>query len=156
MGERAFRIGEAARRAGVSTDTLRHYERVGVLPKATRTDAGYRQYPEATIDRVRFVRNALRFGFSLKQIAKFLRARDSGGAPCQDVRRAAAQMASEMDRQIDELLAARAEIRALLADWDRRLSLTPAGAPARLLTTLDAASPSVLRPGQPRLNRRRA
>jgi DNA-binding transcriptional MerR regulator len=155
MSDRILRIGQAAEEAGISRDTLRHYERVGVLPKAARTTGGYRQYPQSTVRRIRFVRNALRFGFSLKQIAQFLRARDSGGAPCREVRHTAAQMASEMDKQIDEMIAARAAIRQMLAEWDQRLAMTPVGRPARLLDALTSQSPSAAPLNRPRLNQRR-
>jgi MerR family copper efflux transcriptional regulator len=154
VGERILRIGQVAAQAGISRDTLRHYERIGVLPKAARTSGGYRQYTASTVQRIRFVRNALRFGFSLKRIGQFLRARDAGRAPCRDVREEAALMASEMDRQIDEMIAARAAIREMLADWAERLATTPAGRPARLLDTLTARSPSAAPLGRPRLNRR--
>ena len=131
-----FSIGEAAARAGVSPDTLRYYERRGALPKAARTSTGYRVYSEEAVARVRFVRNALRFGFSLKQIARFVQSRDAGHPPCRDVRAAAERILGEMDRQIEELQAARADVRDALVDWDRRLAGTPDGAPARLLETL--------------------
>jgi len=155
VSDRTFRIGQVAAQAGISRDTLRHYERIGVLPKAARTAGGYRQYSASTVQRIRFVRNALRFGFSLKQIGEFLHARESGRAPCQEVREAAALMASEMDRQIDEMVAARAAIRDMLADWGDRLAMTPAGSPARLLDTLTAGSPSAAPLNRPHLNRRR-
>lgn len=154
MSDRALRIGDAARQAGISRDTLRYYERVGVLPKAARTANGYRLYPAATVERIRFVRNALRFGFSLNQIAQFLRARDGGHAPCTDVRHAAARLLSEMDRQIDEMREAREAIRGTLRDWDRRLAATTAGRPARLLDGLSARSPSAVPLDHRRLNRR--
>ena len=150
----AIRIGEAAERAGISPDTLRYYERVGVLPQPARTDAGYRQYSEAILDRIQFVRNALRFGFSLKQIASFLRAREAGRPPCESVREAAHRLLAEMDRQIAEMTDARTAIREMLIEWDRRLARTPAGSPARLLDTLTAASPSAHPTSRSRLNRR--
>jgi DNA-binding transcriptional MerR regulator len=131
----AFRIGEAARRAGVSADTLRYYERVGVLPTTRRTTAGYRVYSDASVERIRFVRNAVRFGFSLKQIAAFLRARESGQPPCREVRAAAGRLLDEMDRQIASMTDARAAIRATLEQWDARLAATRPGAAARLLDT---------------------
>src|ERR1700736_6233697 len=133
-----LRIGQIAAEAGISRDTLRHYERIGVLPNVGRTAGGYREYSASTVQRIRFVRNALRFGFSLKQIALFLRARDAGRAPCREVRQEASLMASEMDRQIDEMVAARAAINEMLYDWDPRLATTPSGSPARLLDTLTA------------------
>jgi len=135
-----FRIGEAAAHAGVSPDTLRYYERRGALPRAVRTSSGYRVYSAEAVARVRFVRNALRFGFSLKQIARFVQSRDAGHPPCREVRAAAERILSEMDRQIEELQAARADVRDALADWDRRLSRTPDGAPARLLETLPSSA----------------
>jgi DNA-binding transcriptional MerR regulator len=155
MNDRPLPIGQAAEQAGTSRDTLRYYERMGVLPKAARTAGGYRQYSASTIQRVRFVRNALRFGFSLKQIGQFLRARDSGRAPCREVRHAAAQMASEMDRQIQEMVAARAAIHEMLEEWDQRLAMAPTGSPARLLDTLTQRSPSTAPLSHVRLNRRR-
>lgn len=135
-----FHIGEAAAHAGVSPDTLRYYERRGALPKPARTTAGYRVYSEEAVARVQFVRSALRFGFSLKQIARFVQSRDAGHPPCREVRAAAERILTEMDRQIDELQAARATVREALVDWDRRLAGTPHGAPARLLETLPSAA----------------
>lgn len=131
-----MRIGEAAARAGTSRDTLRYYEREGLIPKAPRTSGGYRDYSEALVDRVRMVRNALRFGFSIKQVTAFLRARDDGKPPCLQVRAAAAQLRTAMDKQIEDLTAARAAIDRALADWDDRLAKTATGRPARLLEAL--------------------
>ena len=64
---RYLRSGELAKLTGVSTDTLRHYERLGVLPRPARTAAGYRQYAPAAVDRVRTVRGAIAVGFSLNE-----------------------------------------------------------------------------------------
>jgi DNA-binding transcriptional MerR regulator len=153
--ERTFRIGQIAAQAGISRDTVRHYERLGIIAKAARTAGGYRLYSESALERIRFVRNSVRFGFSLKQVGRFLNARDSGRPPCQDVRDAAAQMASDMDRQIDEMIAARTAIQQMLRDWDRRLKATPAGHAARLLDTLTARSPSAVSAAGSRLNRPR-
>src|SRR5690349_3433327 len=77
--------GELAREAGVSTDTLRHYERLGVLAEAPRTQSGYRVYPPDSLERVNMIRNALRIGFTLAELAEILRARDRGGVPCKSV-----------------------------------------------------------------------
>jgi DNA-binding transcriptional MerR regulator len=156
MSERILRIGQIAAQSGVSRDTLRHYERLGVLPKPARTSGGYRQYSESIIQRIRFVQNALRFGFSLRQIGQFLRACDCGRAPCREVRDSAAQMAVEMDRQIGEMIAARTAIHQMLTDWDRRLATTPAGARAHLLGTLTPRSPSARPLHRPQVNRRQS
>jgi DNA-binding transcriptional MerR regulator len=131
-------VGQLAARAGVSADTIRYYERVRVLPKAGRTPAGYRQYPETVLYRIALVRNAQRFGFSLRQIADFLRVRDHGGKPCYEVRAAAQRMLDAVDHQIEHLTTTRERMRDTLRDSDQRLADAPAEAPARLLETLTA------------------
>ena len=153
MKRSALRIGEAAKLAGISPDTLRYYERAGVLPKPLRSPSGYREYPETAIARIRFVRNALTFGFSLRQIAAFTRARDSGSPPCHEVRRAGQRILEEMDRHIEQLLAARDTVRETLVQWDHRVARTATGASAHLLDMLSGQSPpAALR--QSRLRRR--
>jgi DNA-binding transcriptional MerR regulator len=133
----ALQIGELAERTGVSVDTIRHYERLALLPKAARTSAGYRQYPPSAVDRVRLVRYALRFGFSLRDVAGFLRVREAGGTPCRDVRAAADRLLTAVDQRISDLTAARKDMSRTLRNWDRRLAGTPANRPARLLESLE-------------------
>ena len=129
-------IGKAAALSGVSVDTIRYYERLGLLPKASRTRAGYRLYPPAIVNRLTLVRNAKRFGFSLREIAGFVRVRDNGGTPCQTVRKAAEEMLHAIDRQIVDLAARREAMRETLRAWDRTLQETPPGMPGRLLERL--------------------
>lgn len=131
-----FRSGELARLAGVSTDTLRHYERKGVLPKARRLDNGYRKYPPDSVDRVRLIRRALAVGFTLDELAQFLKARDRGQAPCREVRALAEEKLAGLEGRLEELLAVRDEMRGMLKDWDRRLSGRKAGERAGLLESL--------------------
>jgi DNA-binding transcriptional MerR regulator len=140
MGDGLLGIGQLAKTAGVSVDTVRHYERLGLIPKAARTNAGYRRYPTATIDRITLVRHALRFGFSLRDIAGFLRVRASGGMPCRDVRAAATRILTAVDQRIAELTAARTEMERTLRNWDRRLARTPADRPAHLLELLETSA----------------
>jgi DNA-binding transcriptional MerR regulator len=132
----ALRIGQLAERAGVSADTIRYYERVGLLPRPTRSDNGYRQYGESALRRVHLARNALQFGFSIKEVAGFLGARDSGATPCQQVRAAAGRLADGLDGRIAVLEAARKSIRKTLKAWDKRLQQTPSGVRAHLLEAL--------------------
>jgi DNA-binding transcriptional MerR regulator len=131
-----FTISQAAARSGVSADTIRYYERIGVLPKPPRSDAGYRRYSDGSVARIAFVRNAARFGFPLKELAGFLRAREKGQPPCRSVKAAADRLLRDMDRQIGELVKARAAMARTLADWDLRLAQTPEGTPAQLLESL--------------------
>jgi DNA-binding transcriptional MerR regulator len=122
--------------AGVSSDTLRHYERIGVLPRPPRTASGYRRYPPSAVDRVRLIRRALAIGFSLDELRKLLQVRDRGGAPCRNVRALAAAKLDQTVERIAELEALRDQLRSILDDWDTRLAGTPEGQPARLLEFL--------------------
>ena len=131
-----MRSGELARMAGVSTDTLRHYERLGLLARPQRTESGYRRYPPEALERVKMVRQALAVGFSLAELARFLRSRQKGGVPCKEVRALAALKLREMDRQLMDLKAMRDRVRSMLKDWDARLASTPKGLRAGLLESL--------------------
>ena len=128
-----MRAGELAKACGVSTDTLRHYERVGVLAPPRRTAAGYRQYPAEAVPRVRMVRRALALGFTLAELARIFRVRERGGAPCREVRAMAGRKLMEIERQWCELGEVRDYWRTLLAEWDRQLRSTPEGTRAGLL-----------------------
>ena len=129
-------VGEVAAMSGVSRDAVRYYERLGLLSKAARTPAGYRQYPEDVLRRLTLVRNAQRFGFSLADIAGFLRVRDGGGKPCEAVRAAGQRMLKAVDQQIADLQSTRKQMQATLRTWDRTLNRTPADRPAHLLEAL--------------------
>lgn len=131
-----MRSGELAQQTGVSTDTLRHYERMGVLPAPRRAANSYREYPPQALDRVMLVRRALAMGFSLAELARILKERDRGGAPCRQVRALAAEKLAQLERQIADAQLLRDQLRSTLKTWDKRLASTPRGQPARLLDTL--------------------
>jgi DNA-binding transcriptional MerR regulator len=128
--------GELSRLAGISTDTLRHYERLGVLPKPPRTNGGYRDYPAKSLDRVRLIQSALKVGFSLPELATILKMRDRGDVPCDRVRAIAEHKLEEVKQQINDLLGMRDQLERILEDWDARLARTGKGKPARLLESL--------------------
>lgn len=134
--QRYLRSGELARLTGVSTDTLRHYERLQVLQRPARTVAGYRQYPPQAVDRVRLIRRAIGLGFSLAELTRILRVRDRGGAPCGQVFALATEKISGLDRQIADLVALRSELQSLVAQWGKQLEATPEGHRAGLLEAL--------------------
>ncbi len=144
--------GELAGQAGVSTDTLRHYERKGVLPPPCRRANGYRCYPPQALVRVRAIRSALAIGFTLDELAPLLRARDRGRPPCRAVRELAAAKLAVAEAQLDELGRLVEALRQLLAVWDGALDATAGGAAAHLLETL--ALPSISRRQRPRPTRK--
>ena len=128
--------GELSRLAGVSSDTLRHYERLGILSKAPRTSGGYRNYPADCLDRVRLIQSALKVGFSLSELATILKIRDRGEAPCRRVREMAETKIEDIRQQISDLMSMRDQLEAIVKDWDARLALTKKGKQARLLENL--------------------
>src|SRR6185369_14529940 len=132
----ALSSGALADLAGVSRDTLRHYERKGVLPRALRGYNGYRQYPPDALQRVQLVRRALSVGFTLDELAKVLRVRDDGGAPCEEVRKLAAQKLLNVQDQLRELTELRDDLQDTLRDWDARLTRRARGKRANLLESL--------------------
>jgi DNA-binding transcriptional MerR regulator len=127
---------ELADASGVSTDTLRHYERLGLLRGTARTPAGYRRYPPGTPTRVQVIQRALAVGFSLKELAAALGQRDRGGVPCARVRTLVMERLAALDERLRDLTALRDGMRVLLEEWDARLAATPKGQPARLLDML--------------------
>lgn len=132
--------GELAKLAGVSTDTLRHYERKGVLARPLRRANGYRQYSPSALDRVQLIRRGLAVGFTLDQLSAVLRVRDQGGAPCAKVRDLAAAKLAEVETRLRDLTDLRNELRNVLKDWDKRLAQRGPGEPAHLLESLGAGN----------------
>lgn len=134
--ERPLKAGELARRTGVSKDTLRFYERQGLLPRPARLPNNYRVYPPAAVDRVRWIRRVLAAGFTVAELSRILAERERGGVPCREVRDLGAAKLEEMEARLRELTAARDTLRSLLRDWDQRLAEVKPGEPAGLLENL--------------------
>ena len=135
-GNDSLSSGELADLAGVSRDTLRHYERKGVLPRPLRGHNGYRQYPRTALQRVQLVRRALSIGFTLDELARVLKVRDGGGVPCEEVRRIASRKLLDVQDQLRELTALRDDLQETLHDWDARLTRRDKGKRANLLESL--------------------
>jgi DNA-binding transcriptional MerR regulator len=139
-----FSSGELARLTGVSTDTLRGYERRGLLPRPRRAPNGYREYPPEAALRVRLVQRALSIGFTLDELRQVFNVRDRGGAPCREVRSLAGRKLELLEQRIEELVGARDRLQEIVGHWDVILSRTPQGARASLLEALD----TLVEPGQ--------
>ncbi|MFM2124673.1 MAG: DNA-binding transcriptional activator of copper-responsive regulon s [Acidobacteriota bacterium] len=111
-------IGRAAREAGVNVETIRYYERLGLIARP-RTAGGYRVYPEDTMRRLQFIRNAQKLGFSLKEIAE-LAGMTSTGATCEELCARMDEKLSEIDRRIQQLTALRNELASMVDASPRR------------------------------------
>jgi DNA-binding transcriptional MerR regulator len=148
----AMRSSALARAAGVSTDTLRYYERRGLLPRPPRTASGYRCYPPEAVHRVIVIQRALDAGFTLAELTRILRQRDAGGVPCREVLAIASARLRDLDERIVGLMNLRDRLSAVVASWQRTLDKTPAGMRARLLDTLadTEATPDRVRPAKSR------
>jgi MerR family transcriptional regulator, copper efflux regulator len=137
-----LRAGEIARRTGVSTDTVRYYERRGLLPPVPRRANGYRSYPESAVQRIIVIRRALDAGFSIKELSQILRERDGGGAPCRRVLAIGQERLGDLERRIDQLIALRDDLRALLKDWEARVGRLGRNERAGLLDSLSESPAS--------------
>ncbi len=102
-----MKIGEIAKQSGVTVDTVRFYERVGVLPAAERTASGYRDYGPATVERIRLTREFQAIGLSLHEIVDALAAHDAGGASCESERWRLDAVLERVDAKLAELVALR-------------------------------------------------
>ena len=114
----ALTSGQVAKRAGVGVETLRFYEREGLLAKPARTASGYRQYPAEAVERVQFIRRAQLLGFLLKDIKELLALRDDPDANSGEVRDKAVAKLADIDEKIKDLEAMRDELTRLVATCD--------------------------------------
>jgi DNA-binding transcriptional MerR regulator len=110
------KIGEVARKAGVSIDTVRFYERRGVLPAPERRPSGYRTFTEAAVARIRMTRALQDMGFTLDEVIDALRAHDAGGATCDSERWRLEAVVDRIDARIADLRRARRNTMTVLAE----------------------------------------
>jgi MerR family transcriptional regulator, copper efflux regulator len=145
-------IGEIARRAGVSPETVRLYERKGLLRPAIRAASGYRGFSSDTLERIRLIRCALAVGFTLGDLAPILRKRDSGGVPCHEVRSLAREKLAELTRSKKELERVCRLLKSILRQWEGALAKTRKGTRAGLLDSLASRSGWLAQLNSPFLN----
>ncbi len=113
-----LRTARVAELAGVNIETLRFYERKGILPEPPRRASGYREYPPETVERVRFVKRAQELGFSLKEVQDLLALRETTGAKSGRVRKVAEARLGEIELKIRDLEAMRESLTELLTACD--------------------------------------
>jgi DNA-binding transcriptional MerR regulator len=139
-GSKSLRSGDLAKAAGVSPDTIRHYEKIGVLPQASRTESGYRVYPASAVERVVVVQRALRIGFTLAELAEVLKTRDAGGVPCRHVYELAQGKLKVIGADIEALKRTKRYLQRVLADWEERTQRAGPGQQSHLLYSLSEAA----------------
>jgi Hg(II)-responsive transcriptional regulator len=110
----ALTIGQVAKRAGVGIDTVRFYERRGLIDEPPRRPSGYRQYPADTVPLIRFIKRAQDLGFSLKEIEELSSLRDGGGKRRNEVRALAEAKMRDIDQKLARLQAMRSALYGLL------------------------------------------
>jgi DNA-binding transcriptional MerR regulator len=122
-----MRLIDCARRAGVTTDTLRHYLRVGLVEADGRAGNGYRTFSELSVARVRFIRSALALGLTLKDAAELVEMGQRGDLPCPRARALLDQRLAEQGRRLDEALELHRRMQRAVADWKKRPDGVPDG-----------------------------
>src|SRR5215469_12835947 len=110
----ALSVGQLAAHAGVRTDTIRYYERAGLLPEPRRTGGDHRRYCPADLDRLLFIRGAQRLGLRLAEIRDLLAVRDTGVCPCEPAGALLRGRVGEIDREIARLTVLRDQLTAML------------------------------------------
>lgn len=109
-----YLIGQAARRVGLSPDTLRYYEKIGLLPTVSRNSAGRRMYIDKDISRLNFVKRAQRMNFTLAEIAQLLEMRENPQGAREEVRALSQQKLAQIEEQLEELTVLKNEMRLLI------------------------------------------
>ncbi len=115
MDRPTLRTGEVAAQAGVNVQTLRYYERRGLLKEPERRPSGYREYPPDTVRRIRFIKRAQELGFTLTEIEDLLRLRDDQELACAEVRSAAETKMEDIEQKIRQLRAMKRALGVLVA-----------------------------------------
>jgi DNA-binding transcriptional MerR regulator len=122
-------IGELAARTGMTPDGLRYYERLGVIARAPRTAGGFRVYPAAVVERLRFIKQAQRHGLTLAEIRELLRLGARRGAnQCQQVRQLLERKLADLDARLIELQEFRRTLDVYLSQCTRTLAEDPGSA----------------------------
>ena len=103
-------VSKLAEQVGTSADTVRYYERIGLLPEAERSASGYRLYGDEAVERLRFIKRAQRFGLRLEAIGELLDVRRNGLCPCGHTRKLLEDRVAELDEEMSSLTRLRADI----------------------------------------------
>lgn len=109
-----MKVADLAAAVGIGPDTVRYYEKAGLLPAPARTASGYRSYGAEAIDRLRFIQGAQRFGLRLREIRDLLAVRDTGVCPCEPAESMLRRRITELDVEMARLAALRRDLVAMV------------------------------------------
>jgi DNA-binding transcriptional MerR regulator len=146
VSEELWTVGTLARFVGVSPDSIRHYERIEILPKATRSRAGYRVWRRRDVEYLKWVGPARRAGFTLRELAQVFQMYRAGVAPCHTVGGLLEQKLGELDAEITQLEQLRQELSRVHRVWQKRLGGSSCGEFVHLFDDLHELTPA-RRPG---------
>lgn len=127
MSPQKLTVSQLSRIAGVGPDSIRYYERIGLVPRAERSPAGYRLWTAREVQYLKWVAPAKRAGFTLHELAKIFGMYRAGSPPCRTVRDLLQQKLSELDQVVKELSTLRTQLRRVLVRWKGRLRLASSG-----------------------------
>jgi DNA-binding transcriptional MerR regulator len=113
-----LKIGEVSNLSGIGIETLRFYEKSGLLDRPTRTGSGYRMYDRDVLDRLAFIKRAQVLGFSLDEIKRIIAERRSGQSPCAGVREIVRHRLEELDERMAQMRRYRKELAEALSEWE--------------------------------------
>lgn len=119
-----YKIGEVAKLSGIGIETLRFYEKSGLLDRPSRTPSGYRVYDAAIIDRLSFIKKAQVLGFTLEEIRELISHKRAGESPCGHVRAKVKSRLAELDERIRQMTLYRDELAAELKQWEKKREST--------------------------------
>jgi DNA-binding transcriptional MerR regulator len=120
-------VSKLAEKVGTSADTVRYYERIGLLPETTRSGSGYRLYGDEAVERLRFIKRAQRFGLRLEAIGELLDISQRGLCPCGHTRKLLEDKVAELDEEMASLARLRADIATMIDDLPRASPSRPTG-----------------------------
>ena len=151
-----MRVGELSRHAGVNVETVRFYERKGLLPAPQRQPSGYRVYDDTGLKRLRFIKRAQELGFTLREIHELLELRVQQGSTCGDIKARASRHLRDVEEKLRSLREVRKALQQLidLCDGDRLVGDCPIVIAAALSSKLALGNPPgnvVLYPGEAEL-----
>lgn len=115
-----LKIGEVARRTGIGIETLRFYERSGLLGRPARTEGGYRLYSAEELLQLEFIKRAQTLGFTLEEIKQIMADSRAGHRPCAEVREIVRARLTELDEQMKQMRRYRNALARTLQQWDER------------------------------------